>query len=45
MEYLITACITAGIIGLVFAGVKHTYKENEEWRKRKARKAQIKKVK
>ena len=45
MEYLIMSGLTAVIIGLLYAVVKQKQKETLEWEKRKARKAQAKKVK
>jgi heme exporter protein D len=41
MEYLIMSGLTAVIIGLLYAVVKQKQKETVEWKKRKARKAQI----
>jgi hypothetical protein len=45
MEYLIITVTTAVIIGLLYAVVKQKQQETAEWKKRKARKAQAKKVK
>tara|TARA_R110002167_G_scaffold105249_2_gene270761 strand:+ start:363 stop:557 length:195 start_codon:yes stop_codon:yes gene_type:complete len=45
MEYLIMSGLTAVIIGLLYAVVKQKQQETLEWEKRKARKAQAKKVK
>ena len=45
MEYLIMSGLTAVIIGLLYAVVKQKQKETVEWKKRRARKAQAKKVK
>lgn len=45
MEYLIMSGLTAVVIGLLFAVVKQKQQETVEWKKRRARKAQAKKVK
>tara|TARA_R110000765_G_scaffold348289_1_gene438397 strand:- start:80 stop:274 length:195 start_codon:yes stop_codon:yes gene_type:complete len=45
MEYLIMSGLTAVIIGLLYAVVKQKQQETAEWKKRKASKAQAKKVK
>jgi heme exporter protein D len=45
MEYLIIAGLTAVVIGLIYAVVKQKQQEHIEWKKRRARKAQIKKAK